>query len=179
MSNKGYMRILAIDPGSKKTGYVVWSNDPEYVFNTEKNGYLTVFPGWTIRDKGKISNNEMLSYIEECTSCSHFVIENMEGRNVTVGATVFDTVRWTGQFQDRIFTSHLRIAELVFRRYVKIHLCGKSTADDAAVRKALIERFGDKGTKDNQGFTYGMANDMWQAFALAVFHADMLLSKGE
>jgi hypothetical protein len=56
----------------------------------------------------------------------------------------------------------------VERREVKLHLCGQARAKDSNIIQALKDRFGDKGTKNKPGLTYGMRKDLWQAFALAV-----------
>lgn len=40
---------------------------------------------------------------------------------------------------------------------------------DTMVVRALKEKYGQKGTKANPGFFYGMSKDAWQAFALAAY----------
>ena len=64
--------------------------------------------------------------------------------------------------------------EKVFRREVKLYLCGSIRAKDANIIQALIDRFAPgvsnkgKGVKKSPGFFYGFKKDVWQAFALAV-----------
>jgi hypothetical protein len=66
------------------------------------------------------------------------------------------------------------VGQLIRRIDVKKHILGTVNGDDAAVKRALEDRFGDKGTKDNHGFFWGMKADCWQAYALAVTYLDRL-----
>jgi hypothetical protein len=45
-------------------------------------------------------------------------------------------------------------------------------AKDSNIRQALIDRFGDVGTKNNQGFFYGFKKDIWSAFAVGCTYLD-------
>ena len=97
---------------------------------------------------------------------------------MAVGAEVFETVYWIGRFAERaIQLDHA--AERVFRRDVKLHLCGNSRAKDANIRQALIDRYGGKeqaiGRKASQGPLYGLSGDCWSALAVAVTFAETRL----
>jgi hypothetical protein len=59
-------------------------------------------------------------------------------------------------------------AELVFRRDVKLHLCGSARAKDPNIRQALLDRFGPVGTKKAPGPLYGVKSHIWSALAVAV-----------
>ena len=37
------------------------------------------------------------------------------------------------------------------------------------IRQALIDRFGDKGTRKDPGKLYGFKHDMWQALAISTY----------
>jgi hypothetical protein len=63
---------------------------------------------------------------------------------------------------------------LVDRLSVKKHICPAQRSNDSIIRNKLIERFGDKGTKDNPGHTYGLKSHAWQAFALGIYCQDKL-----
>jgi len=59
-------------------------------------------------------------------------------------------------------------ASLVFRRDVKMHLCGSARAKDANIRQALLDRLGPVGTKKAPGPLYGVKSHIWAALAVAV-----------
>lgn len=62
---------------------------------------------------------------------------------------------------------------------VKLHHCHDSKAKDANIVQALIDRFASgqpnrgKGTVKSPGWFFGFKDDIWQAYALAVYAADM------
>jgi hypothetical protein len=152
------MRILSIDPGSHKSGYVIW------------NGEDALTPG-------VIDNNDMLSLLqEELPQLNKLVIENIASYGRPVGRTVFDTCIWIGRYI-QLWLDKARTLDEVFlieRKEVKLHLCGRTSSKDSDVIKAIKERYGEKGTKKQQGFTYNLSGDSWQAFALAVYWFDKL-----
>jgi hypothetical protein len=45
-------------------------------------------------------------------------------------------------------------------------------AKDSNIRQALIDRFGEPGTKKVPGLLYGIKKDEWSALALGVFWHD-------
>lgn len=150
------MKVLSIDPGSYKSGYVVWDG----------NHNLT---------PGVIPNEEVLSLLSENT-IDKLVIENIASYGRPVGRTVFDTCIWIGRYI-QLWNDLNRPHEdlyLVERKEVKMHLCGKTSSKDSDIIKAIKDRFGDKGTKKKPGFTYFLSRDSWQAFALAIYWFDNL-----
>lgn len=138
--------ILAIDPGPKMSAYVIWDSDDKLVF-----------------DHGKLPNPDIYKIID-VGAHNHVVIEMIEGRGMAVGASVFETVLWIGRFDCRFGDS----AHLIYRRAVKLHMCGNARARDSNVRQAVIDRVGAPGTKKQPGVTYGIHGDEWQALALAL-----------
>lgn len=93
-----------------------------------------------------------------------------------VGKEVFDTCLWIGRFMETWSSQ----CQLVYRKDIKIHLCGTVRAKDANVRQALIDRHeptgGGKvpqiGTKQKPGPLYGIKKDVWSALAVAVYYDD-------
>jgi hypothetical protein len=86
-----------------------------------------------------------------------------------VGASVFETCVWIGRFIQRRKCPDF---EYIYRKEEKMNLCYSMKAKDSNIRQALIDRFGEVGTKKNQGFFYGFKKDIWAAFAVGVTYLD-------
>lgn len=150
------MILLAIDPGDKESGYV---------FIDSETYKPIIF--------GKEDNNSIL-IILQMSYYDIVVIERISSYGMAVGRNVFETCEWVGRFTQaaRVFP------EYVYRREEKINLCGNHTANDANIRRALIDRFAEhdfkrgKGTKKNTDFFYGFKTDVWQAFAVGTTFLD-------
>jgi hypothetical protein len=89
-----------------------------------------------------------------------------------VGREVFETCVWIGRFQQ--VWRDPEAVKLVYRRDVKLHLCGNSRAKDANIRQALIDKLGPVGTKAAPGPLYGVRSHAWAAVAVAVTAFDTL-----
>lgn len=164
-------QILAIDPGPVASGWCLL-NPGSY--------RPALF--------GKSPNDEVLPLVDGFSGV--FALEMVTSYGQRVGAEVFETVRWIGRFEQAAYDSHEcdlggrysgpAEVRLIPRREVKVHHCGRSSADDAAVVAVMRDRFAPftsnhgKGSKAQPGFFYGFKRDVWQAFALAVMVADML-----
>ena len=154
------MRLLAIDPGSTESAYVVVETDEGLV------------PKWF----DKIPNKEMLQ-LRHLATAPHLAIEMIGhyGTGMPAGKDVFETCLWIGRFwetsQEAKYYNDIEEC-LVKRATIKTHICGSAKASDANVCQALRDRFGDKGTKKDPGFFYGFKADVWQCFALAVYVYD-------
>jgi hypothetical protein len=113
----------------------------------------------------KVSNINLLRWIKNHNRTDYpLAIEFIQGMGMAVGQEVFETCRWVGRFEEA-FGSPVR---LVYRKEVKLHLCGSMKAKDANVRQALIDRFGSPGTKRAPGLTYGLSGDQWSALAVGI-----------
>lgn len=161
------MKILAIDPGTTKSAYVV----------LDKNNFALL-------DYGIVSNQEMLTVISRVARTLvawHCVVEMVESYGMAVGKTVFETVYWTGRFCER-WDMAWGGSTRIYRRDVKKHLCNSMRAKDANVRQALIDMYpatgGGKipqiGTKKNPGPLYGVSADVWAALGVGVTYAAKL-----
>ncbi len=146
------MRILAIDPGPSLSAAVVIESEPLRIMSHDK----------------EINDNILNAIIAESHRSECFVIEEIAHYGMPVGAEVFKTVFWSGRF----YQASAMPVTMIPRHAVKMHLCHTCRAKDANIRAALIERFGEPGTKKNPGILYGIHGDCWQALALAITFAE-------
>ena len=163
-------KILAIDPGNEKSGYVL----VEYNLCPESGeGDIT-----KVLEAGKEPNYQIYPIILH-PIYDHFAIEMVAGMGMPVGQEVFDTCFEIGRFWDRAKSNQEGYRmEKIFRREEKLDLCGSPNAKDANIRQALVDRYAPgqpnygKGTKRDPGFFYGFSADMWAAMAVAVTYFD-------
>jgi hypothetical protein len=148
------MGIIAIDPGNVESAYVIADT-------------LTLKP----IEFGKIANKELLEKIKQYDD-HILIIEMIASYGMAVGKEVFETVFWIGQFWE---SAHRLSRYRIYRKEVKMNICNSMKAKDCNIRKALIDRFGEVGTKKNQGFFYGFKADIWQAYAVLVTYYDKYL----
>ena len=146
------MDVLAIDPGPAQSAFVVW--DGEQIV------------------KSQIAPNEALIDAIRKTGlwADACIIEQIKSYGMSVSDSIFDTVYWTGRFCEA--WGNKGFFDRMPRMTVKMHLCHNSRAKDSNIRQALIDRFGAPGTKKQQGLTYGLKDDLWAAFAIAVTWMD-------
>jgi hypothetical protein len=143
-SKKSNRMILAIDPGTNMSGYVLFDADNK-----------------TVEQKGIIPNHEMLEIIRMTPDVT-IALEMIASYGMAVGKDTFETCVWIGRFvQVAIDRGELPEPILVYRRDVKMSLCYSMKAKDTNVRQALIDLLGKDVTK-------GIAKHMWSALAVAV-----------
>lgn len=153
------MVILAIDPGCTESAYVILDRNLKPVeFN-------------------KVKNQDLLPVIDssEVLGVKTVVIEMVASYGMPVGAEVFETVLWIGRFWERALQKDYDTVK-IYRKDVKVNLCGSMKANDANIRQALIDRFGPVGTKRNPGWFYGFKADIWSAYAVGVTYVDLYLN---
>ena len=141
--------LLAIDPGTTHSGWVLMR-------------------GGILRDSGVCENGEALELVEDWAG-AQVVIEMIASYGMAVGKEVFETCVWIGRFVQVAGPDRVR---LVYRKDVKMHLCGTPRAKDANIRQALIDRYGGKaeaiGNVKKPGPLYGVKSHAWAALAVAV-----------
>jgi hypothetical protein len=143
--------ILAIDTGNVESGYCL----------IDKETYKPV-------EFGKISNEQMLMKVIEL-EYSELVLEMVASYGMPVGSSIFETCVWIGRF---IQARNCPDYEYIYRKEEKLNLCNSMKAKDSNIRQALIDRFGEVGTKKRQGFFYGFKKDVWSAFAVGCTYLD-------
>ena len=142
--------LLAIDPGTTHSGWVRFAD-----------GRVTA--------SGVAENHDILEMVDD-DSLGNVAIEMIASYGMAVGREVFETCVWIGRFIER--RSDRNECRLVYRKDVKLHLCGSPRAKDANIRQALIDRWGGKaeavGTVKKPGPLYGVKSHAWAALAVAV-----------
>jgi hypothetical protein len=93
-------------------------------------------------------------------------IEAIASYGMPVGAEVFNTCIFVGRFQQAWRDPNA--VRLIYRRDVKLLMCGSARAKDANIRQALIDKLGPVGTKAAPGPLYGVKSHAWAALAVAV-----------
>lgn len=139
------MKILAVDPGTTQSGYVL-------------------FDGRVLRS-GVMPNEDLLRIIADDRS-DVFAIERIVSYGNVVGDETFQTVHWAGRFQQAWACPNE--VRLIRRLDVKKALGLRGSAKDKDVNAALLAQIGPKGTKASPGPTYGVASHAWAALAVAV-----------
>ena len=143
------MTILAIDPGTTESGWVLFDGKRVLASAIYPNAEALVhlLRGWT-------------------AGADALAIEMIASYGMPVGREVFETCVWIGRFQQAWRAPDE--VRLVYRRDVKLHLCGSPKAKDANIRQALIDKLGPVGTKAAPGPLYGVKSHAWAALAVAV-----------
>ena len=142
------MKILAIDPGTTDSAYVLM-NDDYTIKNRNFYKFKNELVLKNIKDIGGIYDDGMTVVIEMVASYGM-------GAAIDAGCPV----------------------HYVFRMEEKMTLCHNSKARDSNIRQALIDRFArfdkknGKGTKKNQDVFYGFSKDIWAAYAVGVTWLD-------
>lgn len=166
--------ILAIDPANVQCGVVVLS--------TAEN---------TLIFKGIVPNeniNSVLEFVEEESikrgNCPvHVCIEMIASYGMSVGATVFETCVMIGRLLEKceaFFDGQTPVR--VYRKDIKMFICGSMKAKDGNIRQALIDIYGEVGTKKAPNLFYNdsqvkMSKDIWAALAVCHYYKNEYLCK--
>ena len=148
--------VICIDPGTTHSGVVV-------------------FDGLNILEKNSECENDWLVEALPHGKYKKMVIEGIASYGMAVGATTFETCEWIGRFREAFgFDATTKI----YRKDVKMFLCGSMRAKDANIRQRILDLFpaegGGKtpqvGTKKDPGPLYGVKEHSWSALALGLTH---------
>tara|TARA_R100000008_G_scaffold67928_1_gene45065 strand:+ start:8947 stop:9426 length:480 start_codon:yes stop_codon:yes gene_type:complete len=145
--------VLAVDPGNSKSGWVIYDAVADSIVSA-----------------GIDSNEDLLVRIRQNTGgCDQLVLEMIASYGMPVGREVFETCVWIGRFWEAFPGQR----DLIYRKDVKLCVCGSPRAKDSNIRQALIDRFGPGrelaiGKKNSPGPLYGFKRDMWAALGVAV-----------
>lgn len=148
--------ILAIDPGTTESGWCV-------------------FGAARVAASGVMPNDEILNLLGIVVA-ERLAIERVASYGMAVGREIFETCEWVGEFRNEWRRRGRGEAILIYRKDVKMHLCGTTRAKDQNVRQALLDMFprsgGGKtpqiGTKAQPGPLFGVSSHAWAALGVAV-----------
>lgn len=155
-------KMIAIDPGSSMSAYVLMDAD-----------------AYRPLQFGKLENDALLHSLRDELAGEDVIVvlERVASFGMPVGRDVFRTCEWIGRFAqvalDRGCSVHY-----ILRSEEKMQLCHDSRAKDANIRRALIDRFAQhdmrfgKGTRRRPDVFFGFSADVWSAFAVGVTWLD-------
>ena len=165
--------LLAIDPGPEHSACVVLDPETRAVrgFWLEQNE--EVLKVWAMA--AEVNAAGFLP--DEHYTGHHLAIEMVASFGMPVGESVFETCLWIGRFIEAWGGEYTK----VYRKDVKLALCGSMRAKDANIRQALINRYEPTGggmvpqvgTKSKPGPLHGFKADLWSALAVAHTWLDM------
>lgn len=148
--------VFGVDPGPEQSGWCVYLPDHHRVLSC-----------------GVKKNTDLLRYLE-MVSHSRIAMEMIASYGMPVGREVFETCVWIGRFMQAM--EQPESVDLVYRKDVKMHLCGTTKAKDGNVRQAILDLFPrtgggatpQVGTKGQPGPLYGVSTHAWPALGVAI-----------
>lgn len=152
------MLILALDPGTTETGYVRFGAGSGAVYSS-----------------GVVSNADALNLVRDEREAHALAVEMIASYGMPVGREVFETCVFIGECANEWRRHGKGEARFIYRRDVKLHLCGSVKAKDPNVRQALLDMFGGSaaiGKKAAPGPLYGVKSHAWAALGVAVTAAN-------
>ena len=147
------MGILSIDVGTTESGFCF----------IDKDTYKPI-------SFGKISNNDLLKIVKN-EDYDTLIYEEFQSYGMPIGISTITSITWNGRYM-QIALDRGKQVDYIYRKEEKMNICGSMKAKDSNIRQALIDRFGEVGTKKNQGFFYGFKKDIWAAYAVGITWLD-------
>ena len=152
--------VLAIDPGTTKSGVVLFDGENVLYTNAEMDNHDLV---------------EALNTgcIDGCLWFDESVIEEIKSYGMPMGDTTIQTIIWIGRFIEVWTPSEMN---LIPRKTIVTFLCGSSRAKDSNVRRRILDLFpqtgGGKepaiGTKSQPGPLFGVKSHSLSALAVGL-----------
>lgn len=144
--------IAAIDPGATQSAIVVWDLNQCKIVHK----YL--------------GDNEQVVLQLRHLELDYLAIEKVASYGMPVGASVFETCFWSGEFRQIAKARDIEF-EMIPRMDVKMWHCKMARAKDSNISMAIKDKYGKPGTKKFPNKYYNDATeklrrDLWQAFAL-------------
>lgn len=140
--------ILAIDPGTTHSGWVLYDGKYPQVCGVTENHELL---GIINHHQGRVAIERVVSY------------------GMAIGFETICTIEWIGRFLQAAGADRTR---LIPRKEVGKHVCNDGRAKDPNIRQALIDRWGGKaeaiGNVKKPGPLFSVKSHAWSALAVAV-----------
>jgi hypothetical protein len=168
------MIILAIDPGPKESGYLIFDSAFYHLENKI---------GPKIIEFGKIPNDHIFTLIfnKKTLKFNFLVIEGIVNYGTPVGKDTVNTIFWYGRFYQFALEHNILPKEniyIVSRQEIKMQHCKKTAGiTDSNINFMLREKYGQPGTQKAKGPTYGIYNDVWSALAIATYFYEVMSEK--
>ena len=169
------MIVIAVDPGSEESGLVVWDGDKVWFKgiapNLECVAFIALLGKWSLQcDQVTVLAIEHTKpYVLTTAGGRPYVPDQIQATSYWVGQMARE---WTAQTMQ----SEVQIQRSDVLKHLKANkrkIAGRAApSKDSQVVIRLRSRFGEKGTKQNPGLTYGFKSHIWQAFAVAVTYMD-------
>lgn len=158
------MKLLAIDPGTKQSGWVMYDTVHGSVVECGvwENGALLRMVGWGVADE--------------------LVFEMIASQGMAVGAETFETCVWLGAFCARFCEASGRAwagmsderTPWLTRSRIKGIICGSQKANDSNIRRALLDMWGGDAAGRKGGPLAEVKTHAWQALAVAVAYEKLV-----
>ena len=135
--------MFSIDPGSEQSAIVS--------FNGKVISFAKIMP-----------NTELLAMLrasKDALAGATVAIESIASYGMPVGKETFDTCEWCGRFREAAEVNGATVMK-VYRKEIKVALCGTTKAKDANISQFLRDTYGKEVTK-------GIVKDLWSALAVA------------
>lgn len=162
--------IMAIDPGTTSSAYIIWDGskvlDKGYLTNCHMLSRIVKFQHESIMDR---SMDAAMGHYKIPVTFPEVYIESIVSYGMPLGQETIDTCVWIGRFHIVANTN------LINRKQIKIHHCGTTRAKDKNIRQTLVDKYGPVSTKANPNPVHGgdykdkMKDHLWSAFALATY----------
>lgn len=122
---------------------------------------IVAFDGRNIHFAQIMDNEALLALLRRSKSLSGQIlaIESIASYGMPVGRETFETAEYCGRAREAAEAKGA-IARKVYRRDVKIHLCGTAKAKDSNISQALRDKYGKDALK-------GIVSHLWAAMAVA------------
>lgn len=155
------MIIFAVDPGTEKSGYVL--------FDTSEKKVL---------ESGIVENIQLLES-SAWYSCDIVCIEMIKSYGMPVGDTTFTTILWIGRIIQIAYQKGMPYKLLYKKIDINPTLCFSNKAKDANIRQAILDLFEPNGggatpqigTKSQPGRLYGVSSHALSALAVALTYS--------
>jgi hypothetical protein len=157
-TTRNLVATLAIDPGPQQSGWC-------HLLGNELVG------------SGVWTNEDMLDFVQHRQfqiNPTRLAVEMIASYGMPVGKDVFETCLWIGRYVQAWHNP--TTVRLVYRKDVKMLLCGTTKAKDGNVRRAIIDLYPPSGggstpqigTKAKPGPLYGVSSHAWPAIGVAL-----------